>query len=105
MRKLWPSLVATIAVAPLTIYAAFLAWDCSVKAWKVGWDGAPLTFVGVTGIFAFVVYGMVIAILGCMYAYRHSDRGVWGVSVFAVAVLALYGIAFAGSFIGVLPAR
>lgn len=100
-----PSVVATIAAAPITIYALTLVWDFLVKAWKVGWTGTPLTFIGVTGIFAFVIYGLLITLLGFTYAHLNSDRGVWSISLLTVVVIALYGVAFAGSFFGVLPNR
>ncbi len=105
ISRILPSLVAAIAATPLVIYALTLAWDFSIKAWKVGWTGTPLTFVGVTGISAFVIYGLVIAILGFIYAHLNSDKGVWLISLLTVTVLALYGIAFACSFIGLLPNR
>jgi hypothetical protein len=103
--KLLPSLVASIAAAPLTIYAILLLWDSSVKAWKVGWDGTPLTFVGAIGISAFVGYGLVVAIVGGIYSWLNSDKGVGVISLFTITVLALYGVAFAGSFLGVLSMR
>jgi hypothetical protein len=105
LNKILPIVVAGIAVAPLTIYALTLAWDFTLKAWKVGWNGSPLTFIGMTGISAFVIYGLVIAIFGFTYAHLNSDRGVWLISLFTVVVLALYGIAFASSFFGLLPNR
>lgn len=100
-----PSMVATVAAAPFVIYAVLLVWDFSVKAWKVGWDGTPLTFIGATGIFAFVAYGLVIAMLGGLYAYLNADRGVGVVSLSVVVVLALYGVAFTASCFGVLSTR
>lgn len=105
INKILPSVVACIAAAPLTIYALTLAWDFSFKAWKVGWNGSPLTFIGVTGICAFVIYGLVISVFGLTYAHLNSDRGVWLISLFTMVILAIYGIAFAGSFFGLIPNR
>ena len=91
--------------APLFIYVLTLVWDFLVKACKAGWQGTPLTFIGATGISVVVIYGLVIAILGFTYAYLNSDRGVWWISLFNVVVIAAYGVAFAGSFFGLLPNR
>jgi hypothetical protein len=102
MRISGPVLVAMLAASPLVLYLAYLVWDCSHKIWKIGWDGTPMTFNSPEGICTFVGYGLCVVIIGVMYSYLKSDRGVGYVTCVAATAVATYGLAFAFSLFGVL---
>jgi len=101
-KKAAPLIVGSLAAAPIVLYSISLTWDFAVKVWKVGWDGTPLTFIGVTGIIAFVGYGMSVASAAGLYAYWKADRSSGGLALLVAALVVLYAVAFTASLFGVL---
>lgn len=93
---------ACAAVVPVVWYTGFLAFEAAVKSWMVGWE-SPLVFIGFSGIMAYLVYGLLLAVVLLWLACRNNDKVLLALgSVVSFSVI-LYLMGIATSAIGKLP--
>jgi len=91
-----------ILISPIVAYTGFLAWDVIVKTWKIGWGSQPLTFIGRSGIQAYIGYTVVVIAALTWTAWSFREKPVAYLALAACVMLALFALGFATSKLGVL---